>query len=110
MKKLISLLLCLVMVLSLSITAFAAESSVQKSTAYDITLRNHTDVIMRASASTSAAKVHTLYVGETVTVHTWQVSDIPTNGHYWAYISHEHLYDNGTPKRFYGYSANDLLS
>lgn len=81
-------------------------SSTDKS-GQDITLWNHTEVIMRSLPNTSSTKVHTLYVGDTVHVITWQVSPTPTNGHYWANIYHKH---SSTGAFYSGYSANDLLS
>ena len=73
-KKIVSFIMCLAIVAAMSVTAFAAPAEPQsapisvmhsKDDTY-VTLYNHTDVVVRAKASTSAQKVHTLYVGDTV--------------------------------------------
>lgn len=87
MKKFISMLLCLVTVLSLAVPAFAegpesvAEpvdvlAVVNSST---VTMQ-HTDVVVRSAPGTTNSKVGTLYVGQTVTVTNWYYQKI---GSYW---------------------------
>lgn len=106
-KRIISFILCLAIFSAMSISAFAAPaetaSVMHVKDGTTITLRQHTDVIMRGIPSTSGAKVHTLYVGDTVEIIKWMYATV---GDYdWASLRH---FDTG--RYIYGYSANSLLS
>lgn len=70
-----------------------------------VTLYNHTDVVVRAKASTSAQKVHTLYVGDTVYIYKWIYGT--ADDYDWASIRH---YDSELQRNIFGYSANYFLS
>ena len=109
-RKIICFILCLTAILSLTIVAFADSEFSGDDTSKDnttITLYNHTDVIMRSYAGTSASKVHTLYVGDSAYIYNWQTNQYLINGYYWAYLRH---YDSGSRTYYYGYSANAFLS
>ncbi len=106
-KRIISFILCLAIFSAMSISAFAAPaetaSVMHSKDGTTITLRQHTDVIVRAKASTSAAKLHTLYVGDEVYIIKWIYATAEEID--WANIRHK---DSG--RYIYGYSANYLLS
>lgn len=110
MKKIVSFVLCIIMIFALSTPVFAAAPNgpVARPTyvanpkdGTDVTLRVHTDVVVRSEPTTSSSKLGTLYVGDTVHVIYWQWTDTKVNGYYWAQI------DYGDSV---GYVANSLLS
>lgn len=112
-KKIVSFIMCLAIVAAMSVTAFAAPAEPQsapisvmhsKDDTY-VTLYNHTDVVVRAKASTSAQKVHTLYVGDTVYIYKWIYGT--ADDYDWASIRH---YDSELQRNIFGYSVNCFLS
>lgn len=111
MKALVASILCLIIVCTLSFSAFACNNNggiddMSKDNE-DVTLWNHTDVIIRSQPTTSSSKVHTLYLGDSVYIYDWQTNLYLTDGHYWARLRH---YDTNNRAYYYGYSANCLLS
>lgn len=108
-KRIASFIMCLAMASAMSVTAFAAPAETasvmsSKDDTY-ITLWNHTDVVVRQRASTSASKVHTLYQGDTVYIYDWVYAT--ADGYDWAYLRH---YDSSLQTNIFGYSANCYLS
>ena len=87
MKKVISMLLCLVTVLSLAIPAFAEEPA-SKAESIGVSMvansskvtMKHTDVVVRSAPGTNNSKIGTLYIGQEVTVSNWYYEQI---GKYW---------------------------
>lgn len=106
-KKIVSFALCFVMILAMSVTAFAdsaeTASVMHSKDGTTITLRQHTDVIVRERPSISAAKSHTLYVGDEVYIVKWIYAT--ADDYDWAKIRHD-----VDGNYIYGYSANYLLS
>lgn len=108
-KKIVSFIMCLAMASAMSVTAFAAPAEPasvthSKDDTY-VTLWNHTDVVVREKASTSAKKVHTLYIGDTVYIYKWIYAT--ADDYDWASLRH---YDSDLQTNIFGYSANYYLS
>lgn len=117
-KKIVSFMLCMAMILALSISAFAdglAPTSAQSSGEYpyglydgkEVTLVNHTDIVVRKTAGGEKwSSNNTLYVGYSLTVNSANCNYV--NGLWWSKIT-PHNYSNPTYVNA-GYSASYLLN
>lgn len=98
-------MLCLMMVFSLAVPAFAEEIATEATpteatataTGTTVTMQ-HTDVVVRSAPGTSNSKLGTLYVGDTVTVTNWTYQMV--GSYWWVQI----LWGSG-----YGYVRSDLI-
>lgn len=104
MKKLVSSVLCMMMVFTLTVPAFADSPTIEApsveavaSVASVITMK-HTDVVVRSAPGTSNSKIGTLYVGDTVTVNNWYYQKV--GSYWWVQI----IWGDG-----YGYVRSDLI-
>lgn len=116
-KKIVSFVLCLVLIFALSIPAFAdafAPASANSSDVYPydlydekyVKMQNHTDVVVRSSASTSGKKIGTLYTGYYLTVLDSNCAY--ANGLWWSEIEPDNPMN---PINIdVGYSASYLLN
>lgn len=112
-KKLIATLLLAMAICLLPAAAFADSAETKSGSiavmhakdGTDITLRNHTDVIIREKASLTARRLHTLYIGDTVHIIKWIYGT--ADDYDWSYISH---YDIALDKVIYGVAASCYLS
>lgn len=115
--KIVSFVLCVAMILALSVTAFAEGFASASTRSYDsypydlydekyVKMVNHTDVVVRSTASTSAAKKGTLYTGYYLTVLDSNCTY--NNGLWWSQIEPDNAMNPVSIS--IGYSASYLLN
>ena len=114
----LSLILCMAIILSVSITAFAdapSSASIQSNSEYPynlydgkiVTLQNHTEVVVRQSAGgTKWPSNNTLYLGYILTVDDANCNYV--NGLWWSQITPDNNSNPGYVNS--GYSASYLLN
>lgn len=105
MKKFVSFVLCMMMIFTLAVPAFAegpAVETVPVETTADVAnepiIMQHTDVVVRSAPGTSNRKIGTLYVGQSVIVTNWRYEQVGT--YWWVQIE----WNDG-----FGYVRSDLI-
>ena len=103
MKKLLSIIICLSIIFSFAVPAFAESPEAEpmiitRSSDGERVIMQHTDVVVRSAPGTSNRKIGTLYVGQEVIVTNCQYQKV--DSYWWVEIE----YGSG-----HGYVREDLI-